>query len=106
MDVGSLRRTKRMKESALNARRMRLLLAGAGVAVGLAVGGCGDDEATAEVGACIDADDQVVECDSESAEMELVSDLEAEDAIACLEIGDVPQVTVAVEDGEFCAEPR
>ena len=94
-----------MKEGALGARRMRLLLASAGVAAGLVVAGCGDDEA-AEVGACIDADNQVVECDSESAEMELVSDLEAEDAVACLEIGDVPQVTVAVEDGEYCAEPR
>ena len=94
-----------MKEGALNARRMRSVMASAAVAAGLALAGCGDD-ASAEVGACIDADDQVVDCGSEGAEMTLVSDQEADDAIACVEIGDVPQVTVEVDDGTYCAEPN
>jgi hypothetical protein len=38
--------------------------------------------------------------------MELVSDQSAEDAIACVEIGDVPQTTVTVDGTDFCAEEK
>jgi hypothetical protein len=74
------------------------------------VGACGgDDEAAADgdaaVGACIDAGDQAVQCDSPEAVMELVSDLDAPDAIACIVIDDPPQEEVEVGDGSFCAEP-
>ena len=67
-------------------------------------GGGGSDNA--EVGDCIDAGDQVVDCSSSDATQRLVSDQSAPDAIACVQIGDKPQVEVKVGDGSFCAEPR
>jgi hypothetical protein len=75
--------------------------------VALALGACGgDDSESAAVGDCINASSEVVDCESSEAEMELVSDQSAEDAIACVVIGDVPQVEVTVGDKPFCAEPR
>jgi hypothetical protein len=47
-----------------------------------------------------------VDCDSDSARDKLVSDQDAPDAIACIEIGDKPQTEVKVGDGTFCAEER
>ena len=74
------------------------------IAIGLAA--CGDDGGDATVGACVDDSNAVVDCDSSDAAMELVSDQSAEDAIACVEIGDVPQTTVSVDGTDFCAEPK
>jgi hypothetical protein len=74
------------------------------VAVGCGGGSSGSD--TAAVGDCIDAQEQLVDCDSASAEQTLVSDQSEPDAIACVEIGDKPQVEVTVGDGAFCAEER
>ncbi len=65
---------------------------------------CGGDEA--KVGDCIDADQKVVECSSESATAKLVSDQDRSDAIACIAIGDKPQERVEVGDGTFCAEEQ
>ena len=84
-------------------------LAGVGAAVlALALGACGgnDGSEAASVGDCIDAAGNVVECDSSSATKELVSDQNEPDAIACVAIGDKPQVEVTVGDGKFCAEDR
>lgn len=82
------------------------LVATAAIALALGIGACGgDDEGDATVGACIDAENAVVDCDSGDATAELVSDQSEEDAIACLQIGDVPQTTVEVDGTEYCAEP-
>ncbi len=73
----------------------------------LALGGaaaCGSEEA--KVGDCIDADSNVVDCDSASATQELVSDQSAPDAIACVEIGEEPQEAVEVGGVTFCAVDR
>jgi hypothetical protein len=82
-------------------------LAVAAVCAG-ALAGCGggDDGGEATVGACIDADNAVVSCDSSDAEQTLVSDQSAEDAMACIVIGDKPQTDVTVDGKEFCAEPK
>jgi hypothetical protein len=79
--------------------------AAAVAALGLAACG-GDDGGDATVGACIDADNAVVDCGSSDAAMELVSDQSAEDAIACVQIGDKPQTTVTVDGTDFCAEEK
>jgi len=84
-------------------------VAGVGaVVVALALAACGGDDGseTASVGDCIDAENNVVDCGSSSATKELVSDQSEPDAIACVTIGDKPQVEVTVGDGEFCAEER
>jgi hypothetical protein len=84
----------------------------AGVLTGIAIvlvgiGGCGGGgSGDAEVGDCIDASNQVVDCGSGDATQKLVSDQSAPDAIACIEIGEKPQVQVKVGDGAFCAEPK
>ena len=74
----------------------------------LTLAACGGDDGseTASVGDCIDAENNVVDCDSSSATKELVSDQSEPDAIACVTIGDKPQVEVTVGDGTFCAEAR
>ena len=59
-----------------------------------------------KVGDCIDAQKQVVDCGSASAAQKLVSDQSAKNAIACVEIGDKPQVRVSVDGHPFCAESR
>ena len=76
------------------------------LALALAACGGGDGSETASVGDCIDAENNVVDCDSSSATKELVSDQSEPDAIACVTIGDKPQVEVTVGDGKFCAEAR
>jgi hypothetical protein len=87
------------------ARRARTL-ACLGIAL-VAIGGCGGGGSdNAEVGDCIDADNQVVDCSSADATQKLVSDQSAPDAIACVQIGEKPQVEVKVGDGTFCAEPK
>ena len=85
-------------------RRIRVWLATAGLAAGLLAGCGGEDSESAEVGACIDAENQVVECGSSEAEMALVSDQSEADAIACVQIGDKPQVEVEVDGTTYCAE--
>ena len=73
----------------------------------LAIPGCGGGGSDqAEVGDCIDSANQVVDCSSSDATKELVSDQSAPNAIACVQIGDRPQVQVKVGDGTFCAEPK
>jgi hypothetical protein len=85
---------------------MRTWLALAVASAALALGACGDDSDSAAVGDCVNAESEVVACDSSEATMELVSDQSEEDAIACVVIGDVPQEEVTVGDKTFCAEPR
>jgi hypothetical protein len=75
------------------------------LALGAVACGGGSSEA-AEVGDCIDAESNVVDCDSSSATHELVSDQSEPDAIACVLIGDQPQEEVEVGDKTFCAEER
>ena len=58
------------------------------------------------MGDCIDAGNKVVDCSSASATKKLVSDQNESDAIACIAIGDKPQVEVKVGDGTFCAEDK
>ena len=78
-------------------------------AAALALGSCGgsdeEGDAGAQVGDCVDDSSQVVDCSSSEAQFELVSDLDAPDAIACIVIDDPPQEEVEVDDGRFCAEP-
>ena len=85
-------------------RRIRVGFATAGLAVGLLAGCGGEDSASAEVGACIDAENKVVECGSSEAAMTLVSDQSEADAIACVQIADKPQVEVEVDGTAYCAE--
>src|SRR5688572_31811858 len=86
------------------------LLACVGGAV-LALGACGGDDddgggsASAAVGDCINAEQQVVDCSSDEATHELVSDQSEPDAIACIVIDDPPQEEVEVDGTPFCAEP-
>ena len=65
----------------------------------------GSSSGKAKVGDCIDAAGKVVDCSSSSAKQKLVSDQSKPDAIACVQIGDKPQVEVKVGGGTFCAEP-
>ena len=91
-----------MSRHARSARTLACL----GIAL-VAIGGCGGGGSdNAAVGDCIDADNQVVDCSSADATQKLVSDQSAPDAIACVQIGDKPQVQVKVGDGTFCAEPK
>ena len=73
----------------------------------VAISGCGGGgSGKAAVGDCIDASNEVVDCGSSDATKKLVSDQDAPDAIACIQIGDKPQVQVKVGGGTFCAEPK
>jgi hypothetical protein len=88
-------------------RSVRFLTCLGGVTLALALGACGgddDEETTAAVGDCIDAEDNIVDCSSSSATRELVSDQSEPDAIACVTIGDKPQVEITIGDTTFCAE--
>jgi hypothetical protein len=67
----------------------------------LALAGCGSSGA--KVGDCIDAHKQVVACNSTSAKLKLVSKQSGSTAIACVEIGDQPQVQVKISGTSFCA---
>lgn len=72
----------------------------------LGVAACGGSSEAAEVGDCIDAESNVVDCSSSSATQELVSDQSAPDAIACVTIGDTPQEEVKIGDDTFCAKDK
>jgi hypothetical protein len=75
-------------------------------AVSLALASCGgDDEESVQVGDCIDDSGGVVDCSSSEAQMEIVSDLDAPDAIACVTIVEPPQEEITVAGGEYCAVP-
>ena len=74
------------------------------LAMALSAGACGGGSSQVKVGDCIDAQKQVVDCGSSAASMKLVSNQDAPDAIACVQIGDKPQVQVKVGSGTFCAE--
>lgn len=88
-------------------RNVRILTCLGGAMLAVGVGACGDSSSgAAKVGDCIDAESNVVDCDSSSATHELVSDQSAPDAIACVAIGDQPQEEVEVGDKTFCAEER
>jgi hypothetical protein len=73
------------------------------------IGACGEDDdggsASAAVGDCINAEQQVVDCGSGKAELELVSDQSEPGAIACIAIDDPPQEEVEVNGTPFCAKP-
>ena len=84
----------------------RVRLSAAAALVVLALGACGGGSATPKVGDCISAQNQVVACSSASAKQQLVSDQQAPNAIACVEIGDKPQTTVTVAGHRFCAQPK
>ena len=91
-------------------RKLQTLLCLAGAV--FLIGACGGDDdgggesASASVGDCIDANQQVVDCDSSEAEFELVSDQSEPDAIACIVIDDPPQEEVEVDGTTYCAEPK
>jgi hypothetical protein len=74
------------------------------MAPAFALGACGSS--TPKVGDCIDAQKHVVDCKSASAAQKLVSDQSKPNAIACVQIGDKPQVQVKVGDRSFCAESK
>ncbi len=87
------------------ARDIRALTCLGGALLALALSACGTStSAAAKVGDCIDAGNQVVDCSSSSATKKLVSDESAPNAIACVQIGANPQVTVKVDGGTFCAK--
>ena len=75
----------------------------AAVLAALLLAGCGGG--SAEVGACIDAQEKVVDCGSSDSTAELVSDQEKSDATACIAIDDPPQREVTV-DGHKSAPSR
>jgi hypothetical protein len=78
-----------------------------GIALALtsvALAACGGGKA--EVGACIDAQNKVVDCGSGDSKAKLVSDQEKSDAIACVTIDDPPQKQVTVDGHKFCAQPQ
>ena len=75
------------------------------VLAALALAGCGGG-GNAKVGACIDAQNKVVDCGSGGSKAKLVSDQEKKDAIACITIDDPPQKQVTVDGHKFCAEPK
>src|SRR5262245_59092831 len=94
-------------------RGSRALICLAAASLAVAAGGCGGgddsttaDVAAADVGACVDAANEVVDCSSADATKRLVSDQSAPDAIACVEIGDKPQEQVTVGGTTFCAEDK
>ena len=70
----------------------------------LSIGACGGGSSQAAVGDCINTQKQVVDCGSSTATMKLVSNQDSPKAIACVQIGDKPQVQVKVGGGTFCAE--
>lgn len=83
------------------AERVRAVTCAGGVLLALALAGCGSSGA--KVGDCIDAHEHVVGCDSSSAKMKLVTKQTGSTAIACIEIGNRPQVQVKVDGTSFCA---
>jgi hypothetical protein len=78
---------------------------GAVVLTAFVLGACGSSSPP-RVGDCIDAQKHVVGCNSVAAAQRLVSDLKAPNAIACVQIGNKPQVEVRVDGHPFCAESR
>jgi hypothetical protein len=85
---------------------LRILVACGGSMLAVSVAACGGGGGTAKVGACIDANNKVVDCSSSQAKQRLVSDQSAANAIACVAIGDKPQVTVRVAGHPYCAESK
>ena len=83
------------------AQPVRAAACAGGVVLALALAGCGSS--AAKVGDCIDAHKQVVGCDSNSAKMKLVTKQTGSTAMACIEIGNQPQVHVKVDGTSFCA---
>ena len=84
--------------------RASICLVGALVAFTFGACGGGGSSASASVGDCIDASNEVVDCSSSGAAQKLVSDQSEPDAIACVQIGDKPQTEVDVGGTTFCAE--
>ena len=90
----------------MNMVRTRVLVGLGCMAAALGLCACGGgSSASAAVGDCIDSSNQVVDCTSSSATKKLVSNQSKPDAMACIVIGDKPQVQVKVGGGTFCAEP-
>ena len=89
------------------AQHVRMLTCLGATLAALAAGACGSaSSGAAKVGDCIDAQRHVVACSSPSATQKLVSDQSAPNAIACVQIGDKPQVEVKVGKVTFCAESK
>jgi hypothetical protein len=84
--------------------RTSICLVGTLVAFTLGACGGGGSSASASVGDCIDASNEVVDCSSSGAAQKLVSDQREPNAIACVQIGSKPQTEVKVGGGTFCAE--
>lgn len=83
-------------------RAVRLLIALGGMTTALSLSACGSSQP--KVGDCVDVHKHVVDCNSSSAAMKLVTDQSKPDAIACIRIGNNPEVTVKTGGGTFCAE--
>jgi len=86
--------------------RHRLSAGLATVLAGVVLGACGGGSSAPKVGDCIDASNNVVSCSAAGAKQQLVSDQDAPNAIACVEIGDKPQVRVTVAGHHFCAQAK
>jgi hypothetical protein len=69
---------------------------------GLAAAACGGSQP--KVGDCVDSQRQVVQCTSPNATLKLVSNQSGPDAIACVEIGNKPEIAVRIGGTTFCAE--
>lgn len=81
--------------------RVRAATCGGGVLLALTLAGCGSSGA--KVGDCIDAHKHVVACTSSKAKLKLVTKQSGSTAIACVAIGNQPQVQVKVDGTSFCA---
>lgn len=83
-------------------RNTRLRAASSGVLIALILAACGSSQP--KVGDCVDSQRQVVDCTSSSATLKLVSDQSGPNAIACVEIGNKPELSIKIGSGTFCAE--
>lgn len=72
-----------------------------GVLLALALAGCGVKRRKGCD--CIDAHKHVAACTSSSAKLKLVTKQTGSTAIACVAIGNQPQVQVKVDGTSFCA---
>ena len=81
--------------------RVRAATCAGGVLLAPTLAGCGSSGA--KVGDCTDAHKHVVACTSSNATLKLVAKQTGSTAIACVAIGNQPQVQVKVDGTSFCA---
>lgn len=84
------------------ARNIRTLTALGALLAALAISACGGSQP--KVGDCVDSQRQVVGCSSPNATLKLVSNQSGPNAIACVQIGNAPQLSVRIGGSTFCAE--